>query len=170
MKLLLLTWKSRYANGINDAQGLRKQLAAFYIKFCSYSINIDLAFFIYLALTFFFSYDVWMIILQNLIMLPQIIHNTRIGNRTGFEPLYVFGYIGFRFLIPLYERGCPKNHFMLTPMPELVIILFFLYIIQAFLLFLQSVCGPRFFIPKIMQPDYYNYNHKIKADGSNPDL
>jgi hypothetical protein len=88
--------------GVDGPQGLRKKLAAFYIKFCRYLLIIDLALFVYLALTFFFSYDVWMIVIQNLIMFPQIIHNARIGNNPGFEPLYVFGYIGLRFLIPFY--------------------------------------------------------------------
>jgi hypothetical protein len=111
-----------------------------------------------------------MIILQNLILLPQIIHNARVGNNPGFEPLYVFGYVGFRFLVPLYERGCPYNHFMLTPMIELVIIIFILYIIQSLILYLQNKCGPRFFIPKIMQPDYYNYQYKIKINETNQDL
>lgn len=65
-------------------------------------IFLDLGLFIYLTLTYFFSYDAWMILLQNLVLIPQIVHNARVGNNPGFEPLYVFGYISARFLIPLY--------------------------------------------------------------------
>lgn len=43
-----------------------------------------------------------MIILQNLILVPQIVHNARVGVNPGFEPLYVLGYLGARFLMPLY--------------------------------------------------------------------
>lgn len=95
-------------------------------------IFLDLGLFIYLTLTYFFSYDAWMILLQNLVLIPQIVHNARVGNNPGFEPLYVFGYISARFLIPLYERSCPKNHFMLTPMAGLVITLAVLYALQVF--------------------------------------
>jgi hypothetical protein len=59
---------------------------------------------------------------------------------------------------------------MLTPMVGLVVIIFLLYVLQIVILFLQSKCGPRFFIPKIMQPDYYNYNYTIKIDDTNRDL
>ncbi len=38
-----------------------------------------------------------------------------------------------------------------------------LSIIQILILFLQHKLGPRFFIPKIFQPDYYNYNFKIRS-------
>lgn len=72
-----------------------------------------------------------MIILQNLIMIPQIVYNARVGNNPGFEPFYVLGYMGARFLIPLYERGCPSNHFMLTPIVGLVVALFILYVLQV---------------------------------------
>lgn len=68
-----------------------------------------------------------MIVLQNLIMLPQIVHNVRAGNNPGFEPSYVLGYLGARILIPFYERACPKNHFMLSPMPGVVVGLFIIY-------------------------------------------
>lgn len=85
----------------------------------------------YLVLTYFCSFDAWMIIAQNLIMVPQIVYNVRIGNNPGFEPLYVLGYMCARFLVPMYERGCPSNHFMLSPMIGLVVALFILYSMQV---------------------------------------
>ena len=45
---------------------------------------LDVGLFAYLTLTYFFSFYAWMVILQNLIMLPQIIHNARVGNNPGF--------------------------------------------------------------------------------------
>lgn len=53
---------------------------------------------------------------------------------------------------------------MLRPIISLVIVLFLLYTLQVIILFMQARVGPRFFIPKFMQPDYYNYNFKIKAN------
>lgn len=48
-----------------------------------------------------------MIILRNLFLLPQIVHNVRLGQKPNFNPFYLFGYIGSRLLVPLYERACP---------------------------------------------------------------
>lgn len=148
---------------IDNPQALRKKLTTFYIKFY-------IGLFLYLTLTYFFSFDIWMIIAQNLIIIPQIIHNARVGINPGFEPLYVFGYLAARFLIPLYERACPSNHFLLTPIIGLVIALFLLYVIQITILFLQHKLGPRFFVPRIFLPNYYNYNFKIKSSDDNKDL
>lgn len=78
--------------------------------------------------------------------------------------MYAIGYIGARFLIPFYERACPSNHFMLTPIVGLVVALIIIYSMQVVILFLQGKIGPRFFIPKMMQPDYYDYAFKIKPN------
>jgi len=69
--------------------------------------------------------------LQNIIILPQIIHNVRIGNNPGFSAYYSIGYLGLRYMLPLYERGCPGNHFILAPMYDVVITLGLLYVIQV---------------------------------------
>ena len=88
---------------------------------------IDLGLFVYLTLVYFFSNDEWMIILSNLILIPQIVHNIRIGANPGFNPFYIFGFIGTRLLIPIYERSCPENRFSLSPNLALVIVLLALY-------------------------------------------
>lgn len=93
-----------------------------------YSLShLDLGLFLYLTLIYFFSNDEWMIILRNLILIPQIIHNVRLGNNPGFNLYYIFGFIGSRLLIPMYERLCPENRFSLTPNITLVVILLALY-------------------------------------------
>jgi hypothetical protein len=72
-----------------------------------------------------------MIIFQNLAMVPQIIHNVKIGNNPGFNYFYIFGYLTMRMLVPLYERGCPDNHFLLAPDDLLVSGIAFLYVFQV---------------------------------------
>jgi hypothetical protein len=67
--------------------------------------------FIYLVLQYFFSNDEWFIILSYLLLVPQIIHNVRLGMRPSFELYYIFGYVASRILLPIYERGCPENLF-----------------------------------------------------------
>jgi hypothetical protein len=89
--------------------------------------DLDLGLFLYLTLTYFFSNDDWLIILRNLILLPQLIHNVRLGNNPGFHPYYIFGYVGSRLLLPLYERLCPENRFALTPNLTLVVVILSLF-------------------------------------------
>lgn len=48
------------------------------------------------------------------------------------------------------------------PMIGVVIALAILYVIQIVILLLQSKIGPRFFIPRILQPDFFDYRAKIK--------
>jgi hypothetical protein len=168
MKLVLLAWRSHHAREMAEGQQVfRKKIVIFYIKFCTVAPYADLALFLYITLTIFFSNDEWMIILQYLILFPQIVYNVRVGNNPGFEPWYIFGFVGCRLLIPLYERGCPSNHFMLTPMYELLTIIFGLYAIHVTILVWQYRRGPRFFIPRMLQSDYFNYNYKLKADTDN---
>lgn len=95
MKMLFLVWKSHNIPFMDNPQLLRKKLTSFYIKFY-------LGLFLYLTLDYFFSFEDWMIILTNLILLPQLIHNIRLGQKPIFNPYYIFGYIGSRLLILFY--------------------------------------------------------------------
>jgi len=130
-------------------------------------IHTDLGLFLYLTLVYFFSNDEWMIILSNLILVPQIIHNIRMGNNPGFNVFYIFGFIGTRLLIPIYERSCPDNRFSLTPNLALVVVLVSLYALEVVLLYLQYRLGSRFFVPKRFQPNYFNYKRKLKLTEEN---
>lgn len=62
-----------------------------------------------------------------MILVPQIVHNVRKGNNPGFSFYYIVGFLGLRYMIPLYIRGCPGNHFTLEPMPILVSVLGLFY-------------------------------------------
>ncbi len=111
-----------------------------------------------------------MVILQSIFFIPQIVHNARSGHRAFFDPFYILGYLGARILMPLYDRGCPDNHFVLTPMIGLVIAVLLLYSFQILMLFLQFKLGPKFFIPRVLLPEYYNYNVKLKMSEENREL
>lgn len=47
-------------------------------------MNSDVGLFAYLGAIYFFVFDEWFIIMQNLIFIPQVIRNARIGNNPGF--------------------------------------------------------------------------------------
>ena len=110
-----------------------------------------------------------MIVLRNLILVPQIIHNVRLGSNPGFNVFYIFGFIGARLLIPIYERLCPDNRFHLSPNITLVVILLSIYLFEVVLLYLQSRLGSRFFVPKRFQPNYFEYKQKIQLNEENRD-
>lgn len=64
---------------------------------------------------FFELYD-WFICLTGLLMVPQIVHNARIGNNPKFISHYIFGilcpsivYPVCCYTIQIYARGCPSN-------------------------------------------------------------
>jgi hypothetical protein len=122
MKMLFLVWKSHNIEHLENPQELRKKLTAFYIQFY-------LGLFGFLTLNYFFAYEEWMLILRNLILLPQIIHNVRLGQKPIFNPYYIFGFMGSRFLIPFYERSCSENRFKLTPNTTLVFVLLSIYVL-----------------------------------------
>ena len=84
------------------------------------------------------------------------------GNNPGFNSFYIFGFIGTRLLIPIYERSCPENRFSLSPNIALVVVLVSLYALEVVLLYLQYKLGSRFFVPKRFQPNYFNYKRKLK--------
>jgi hypothetical protein len=103
-------------------------------------LEVDLGLFVYLTLNYFFPYDQWMVVLRHLLLLPQLIHNIRMGNKPSFNLYYLFGYVGSRLLIPLYERTCPANRFRLSPNFSLVVILFAIFFIEVFLSSLRFCC------------------------------
>lgn len=161
--MLFLVWRSQNIANMDNPQLIRKKLTAFYIQFY-------LGLFIYLTLTYFFADDEWMILLRNLILLPQIIHNVRLGHKPNFNFYYIFGYIGSRLLIPIYERSCPENRFKLTPDLSLVFIILSIYLLEIVLLALQYKLGSRFFVPKRFLPNFYEYRQKLKSDESTREL
>jgi len=157
MKMLFLVWRSQNLAHLDNPQLIRKKLTTFYIQFY-------LGLFLYLTLTYFFENEEWMMLIRTLILLPQLIHNIRLGHKPNFAPFYIFGYVGARLLVPLYERLCPANRFHLMPDPALVVGIFIAYLIEVVLISLQYKLGSRFFVPKRFLPNFYEYKMKLKAN------
>ena len=167
LKLLIIAWASySRRRRLDNLQFLRKRLA--------FILVLYIGMVTYLLLSLSFGYEEWLILLMNLFIIPQIIHNARVGNNPGFSALYAFGYLGLRLCLPLYERSCPQNHFRLAPEAWLAIVLCLLYalqvsiaIVQILFLILQNRIGPRFFIPPSLRHNYYNYDFKLSPTHQN---
>jgi hypothetical protein len=53
----------------------------------------------------------WHILISQIILVPQIVRNARKNSQESFNCYYIFGYVGVRALLPIYERACPSNRF-----------------------------------------------------------
>ena len=162
MKLLFIVWRAEYLTGVTNNSELRKRLTVFYIKFCKPCGYVDLGLFGYLTIMYFFTYEIWSLLIQALIFVPQIVHNVRKGNNPFFYAYYVLGVLGMRMMLPLYYRGCPSNIYVIEPSSTFCAVWASLFLIQMFILYLQHKLGPRFFVPRCCIPGYYNYSFKYK--------
>ena len=64
-------------------------------------------------------------------------------------------------LLPIYERSCPGNLFALTPNYTVVMTLLIIFVVEVSLLYLQARFGARFFVPKRLQPDFFDYKCEL---------
>ena len=100
------------------------------------------------------------ILLQGLWLIPQIIHNAALGLRPGFYPSYLAMILINQFYI-IYFKGYHDNVLRESPEPLLCFIIVILDIIQVAILYGQHKYGVRFFIPKRLRTNYFNYIRKI---------
>lgn len=92
---------------------------------------------------------------------PQIIRNAVHAHRQPLRPMYIIGMSICRLALPLYFFGCPYN-FLKVPYNFRICIMLVLYVaLQVGLLLLQYYRGSRYFIPKFMLPEQYNYYRKL---------
>ena len=57
--------------------------------------------FTFLFLIYYFILTNWWILIMHLFLVPQIIHNAIRGQNCGFNPYYLFLFIGVRIIIPV---------------------------------------------------------------------
>ncbi|ORY94080.1 hypothetical protein BCR43DRAFT_495831 [Syncephalastrum racemosum] len=94
---------------------------------------------------------------------PQIVRNVMRGCRRPLSWRYVVGMSTSRLLVPLYIYGCPHNLIAHEP-SDWVYVLVLYVALQAFILFLQDLLGPRFFVPERYMPQTYNYHPIISPE------
>ncbi|CAD8139736.1 unnamed protein product [Paramecium octaurelia] len=150
MKLIWIVWRSRHLEDLFDQQRMRRAITYFFAQFY-FSLILY-----FLLMYFFFTYN-WFICLTGLCLLPQIIHNIRLGNNPRFISYFVFGILVPSMLYQLYNRGCPSNLRGLEPSLAFCMIYLSEYLLQIIILYIQYKLGPRSFIPKCFLPKQYNY-------------
>jgi len=100
---------------------------------------------------------------------PQIAHNIKTGERLAVEGRFLFGVTAIRLFFPLYIYGCPQNFLEIPTNNTVVCGLLVLSGLQFFILKSMDRWGSRFFIPKRLQPNYYEYHQAFIIDPENCD-
>jgi len=152
LKILFNAWKSRNIDLMFDNITLfRKKLLQFYIifyfslLFLLMGIRLIIEYFILIYL-FFFS--TWFF---------QIYHSVKNSTKPPMSFQYIFSFTLGRMIIPIYIKANPYNIFELKPSYNKVIVIILTLLIELIIISLQKILGPKFFIPKFLKGEEYDY-------------
>jgi len=159
LRLVLLLWRARRPLDFSSGwERMRSTLTKIYSGFYG-GIFLSLAFLYYVRHQMkhfvFLLFAFWV---------PQIIRNVKTGEKFALQERFLYGVTAIRLFFPLYAFGCPRNFF---EFPTNFLVVFGLVVfsgLQVFILRGQSKWGSRFFIPKRLQPDYYEYHRTFQVD------
>jgi hypothetical protein len=159
LRILFIGWKSRYLELLfADIAQFRKKLFRFYLVFycllfCTL-ISIKL-WYTYFALTFFLFASTWIF---------QIYYSAKQGTKPPMPYSYIFVASLFKILIPIYLKAYENNIFSLRPNYFKVFLCVITVLIEAVIVSLQKLLGPKFFIPRNYRQqsfDYYKSSDEI---------
>ena len=165
LRILFIGWKSRYIELLfNDVAQFRKKLFQFYLIFyclllCTLvSIKLWYTYFIF---TFFLFGGTWIF---------QIYHSVKKGTKPPMPYSYIFITSLFKILIPIYLKAYNNNIFSLRPSYLKVFLCISIVFIEAVIVSLQKLLGPKFFIPEKYREqvfDYYKSEEEIPENAKN---
>lgn len=165
MRWMLLIWKARRPSGFSEGwEAMRRELSMLYSRFYgSLLLGIFLLYQMQNHLRFFLFalYSFWV---------PQIVLNVAEDHRRPLLPMYIIGTSITRLAIPLYFWGCPRNFLHIKPQPATAAALVLWMFAQAGTLLSQYKFGPRWFIPKALLPEKYDYYRPISLEDDDDDI
>ena len=165
LRILFIGWKSRYIELLfNDMTQFRKKLFRFYFVFyclllCTL-VSIKL-WYTYFFFTFFLFGGTWIF---------QIYYSVKKGTKPPMPYSYIFITSLFKMLIPIYLKAYNNNIFSLRPSYLKVFICISVVFIEAIIVSLQKLLGPKFFIPEKYREqvfDYYKSEEEIPDNTKN---
>ena len=161
LRLMMMIWKARHPDGFSQgAAALRRTLGQLYLRFYAgllAAILLSYIFYNHLQLLIFLGSSYWV---------PQIIHNIEQGQADGYTMRYILAMTVTRLFTPLYFLGCSYN-FLRAYIPTagnyfaFSISLVTWSVFQVGVMVLQRKFGARFFIPKVLLPQEYDYHRPI---------
>lgn len=169
MRFMLSIWKARRPSNFETWNSTRRELNILYSRFyvCMLAGILLLyewqKFLPFMCILF---YSFWV---------PQIVENALHDIRKPLLPQYVIGMSVTRLFIPCYFLGCPHNFLHLNPHPKVCIALVCWVGAQGAMLLLQNFFGPRWFVPRGLLPEKYDFHRKIDLEttmesGGNEDI
>lgn len=152
LRILFIGWKSRYVELLfNDMSQFRKKLFQFYLVFyclllCTLvSIKLWYTYFIF---TFFLFGGTWAF---------QIYYSVKKGTKPPMPYSYIFITSLFKILITIYLKAYNNNIFSLRPSYLKVFICISVVFVEAIIVSLQKLLGPKFFIPQKYREQSFDY-------------
>ena len=152
LRILFIGWKSRYIELLfNDISRFRKKLFQFYLIFyclllCTLvSIKLWYTYFIF---TFFLFGGTWIF---------QIYYSVKKGTKPPMPYSYIFITSLFKMLIPIYLKAYNNNIFSLRPSYLKVFLCISIVFVEAIIVSLQKLLGPKFFIPERYREQTFDY-------------
>jgi hypothetical protein len=155
MRIVVMAWRASLAN--TEPQYIKRQVFLFYLRF--YLGNV--AFFM---LMIRWGLEPLFLLLQGLFLLPQVAKNCYRGSGAGFYPYFYYGMLGPNMCVSIYLRSCPENVERMQPVSWFMLALVGLHALACTLLYLQHQHGPRFFVPRCLIPNYYEYSKQVAFD------
>ena len=164
LRILFFAWRARNVDLIyRDMRLFKKKLIRFYLSF--YCV----LFFTLTSIKIWYSYFSMTFLLFCATWAGQIIFSARKGTKPPMAYSYIFFVTLFKMFIPFYLKGYPNSIFSFRPNYLKVIILDGVIFIEAIILSLQKLIGPKFFLTKKYKQPKYVYFRK-KSDISEADL
>ena len=152
LRILFIGWKSRYIELLfNDMAQFRKKLFRFYLVFyCLLLITLVSIklWYTYFIFTFFLFGGTWIF---------QIYYSVKKGTKPPMPYSYIFITSLFKILIPIYLKAYNNNIFSLRPSYLKVFICISCVFIEAIIVSLQKLLGPKFFIPEKYREQVFDY-------------
>ena len=150
LRILFLAWRARNRD-ITDMQLFRKKLLRFYLLFYLFLfitlISVKL-WYSYFFLTFLLFASTWIF---------QIIYSTLKGTKPPMSYLYILSASFSKISICIYIKAYKNNIFGYRPNYIKVLLVSGVVFIEAMILCLQKILGPKFIIPKRFRKQGFNY-------------
>ena len=164
LRILFFAWRARNIDLVyRDVRIFKKKLIRFYLSF--YCV----LFFTLTSIKIWYSFFFMTVLLFLATWLGQIIYSARMGTKPPMPYSYIFFVSIFKMFIPVYLKCYPNSIFSFRPNYLKVIILNGIIILEAIILSLQKLIGPKFFLTKKYKQPKYDYFRK-KSDINESDL
>jgi len=152
MRYMLIIWKARRPAAFNEGwEVMRRELSLLYSRFYgSLLLGVVLLYHMqnHLHAFMLLFYSFWV---------PQIASNVINDHRRPLHLAYLLGTSLTRLAIPCYFLACPNNFLHVRPQPELAGVLASWMAFQVIVLCAQQRFGSRWFIPRRLLPEKYDY-------------